>query len=260
MRHTLLGIAACGLALTLTACGVGIAQPNTPRSEDAKDQVYSVVHAIEYDRQDDIQGYARAAVAQVDGRAILIGIRQQEAPTREDIFGTLTFYVPDPSGESSFYKPENFCLDVGFTWYGPAFRTRQDSAILFVACPSNPHAIVPPPDTSIHLVLAANAEDAAVSALGAAAQYPHPEDIENAIAALLVAPSGQYEQAAPPRAAVDGEDIGVAMGDSDHCVLVSRVQGVISRLYVPKVLLQEGEYGCHPETALVDPEQLRPPH
>lgn len=260
LRYTVLGSAGCLLALMLTACGSSIAQPHTPGSEYAQEQVYSVVHAIEYDRQEDIEGYARAAVAHADGRVVLIGIRQQTATAREDVLGTLTFYVPDPSGDSSYREAENYCLDIAFTSFGPAFRTRQDSAMVFVACPSDPQAVVPPVDTSIHLVLAENAEEAAVSVLGSAAQYPHPEDIENAIASQLTAPAGQYEQAAPPRVVVDGENIGVAMGDAKHCVLVNRVAGVVGPLYVPKVLLQEGEYGCRPETALVDPEQLRPPH
>ncbi|CAN5367273.1 hypothetical protein BH11ACT4_BH11ACT4_04520 [soil metagenome] len=260
---SLRSVGACAvLAIGLTGCSAdGLGEPSSPQAQYAHDQVQSLVHAIEYDRHEDIDGYARAAVAQDRAeQVILVGIRSRAAAAREDVFGTLTFLVADLNTGATAQRSEPHCFDVDFNWFGPTGRTRSDSGVMYVHCPQDPRAVVPPVDTSIHLVLAENAQDIAIAVLTAAQQEPDVATIEQAIAAQLTPPTAQYEHAAPPRVIVDGENIGVAMGDAKHCVLVNRVAGVVAPLYVPKVLLQEGEYGCRPETALTDPELLKPPH
>jgi hypothetical protein len=59
---------------------------------------------------------------------------------------------------------------------------------------------------------------------------------------------------------VDDTRVGVAMGVADDCVLVKSEGDSVEDVYPPPVLLQPGELGCAPGTALTDPEQLRSPH
>jgi hypothetical protein len=247
------------MALGLSACGW---DPGTPLANLAHERVLALVNRISSDRHDDINGFARAAVAEDFSDVILIDIREQPAATLDDVFGTLTFFVPDPRGDAiaPSQRSEPYCFDVDFNWYGYAGMFAPDSVIEFVTCPDDPQAIVPPIDMSIHVVVATNAQDVALSVLVAEGQNPDATEIENEIAALLLAPTGEFEQTAAPYVLIDGENIGVAMGGAYDCVLVSRVDGIVMDLHPPSVVLQPGELGCRPETALADPDQLRSPH
>lgn len=251
MRKRWLGLVLAALALT--GC---TSDPGTPQSDAARDTVLQLIHELGDIRGYDINGIARE-VADANGRATLIAITEQDAPTRDDTMGTLTLFVPDRSHPA----PETgFCLDVEFNWYGYAGVFDDTREVAFVTCPEDPQPVVPPADTSIHLIVAENAQEVALAVLAAQGEDPDADAISQAIAEQLAAPTGEYEQSAPPRVIVEGQDIGVAMGDSDKCVLVSRVDGAVADLHPAKVHLQEGEYGCRPETSLLDPELLRPPH
>lgn len=228
--------------------------PPSPQARAARESVIELVNGL-----GDIRGYDINAVAREiadDPGVTLLAIREQDAATRDDTLGTLTLLVPDRSGRT----PRGYCFEVQFNWYGYAGVFDGDREPTPVECPQDPQALVPPPDTSIHSVVVDNAREAAIAVLTAAAPDADAGTITDEIAARLIAPTGEYERAAPPRVVVDGGDIGVAMGGADDCVLVSRVDGVVADLHPPRVLLQEGEYGCRPETALVDPAQLQPPH
>jgi hypothetical protein len=249
------------IALGLSACGWA-GNPGTPLANLARERVLALVNRISSDRHDDINGFARAAVADDFSDVILIDIREQPAATLEDVFGTLTFFVPDPRGDAiaASQRSEPYCFDVDFNWYGYAGMFAPDSVIEFVGCPDDPQATVPPIDTSIHEVVATNAQEVALSVLAAAGQKPDATEIKDEIVALLLAPTGEFEQTAPPWVLIDGENIGVSMGGAYDCVLVARVNGVVMDLHPPSVVLQPGELGCRPETALADSDQLRSPH
>ncbi len=242
----------------LAGCtGAGSADPGTPQSDAARETVLAVVHELGDIRGYDLNAIAREIVDTNSGTK-LIGIAEREPATRDDTMGTLTLFVPDRSVEP--VEAGGFCLDVEFNWYGYAGVFDKAREVAFVTCPDDPQAVVPPADTSVHLIVADNAQDVALAVLTAQGTDPDADLISQAIAEQLIAPTGEYEQAAPPRVIVEGQNIGVAMGDADKCVLVSRMDGVVGDVHPAKVLLQEGEYGCRPETSLVDPELLRAPH
>ena len=73
-------------------------------------------------------------------------------------------------------------------------------------------------------------------------------------------PTGPYDVAYEPAAVVVGGEIGFAIGSGDDCLLVKRTAAGVEVLHAPSVLLQPGELGCRPETALLPPEQLQSPH
>ncbi|UJP09938.1 hypothetical protein L2X99_16465 [Microbacterium sp. KUDC0406] len=74
-------------------------------------------------------------------------------------------------------------------------------------------------------------------------------------------PTGEREIAFEPSVIVQDQQIGFAMGDVDDCLLVARrASGAVEVLNVPRVLLQPGELGCLPDTALRPADQLRSPH
>ncbi|MFC5930380.1 hypothetical protein D6T64_18445 [Cryobacterium melibiosiphilum] len=130
------------------------------------------------------------------------------------------------------------------------------------SCPEGVAPVVPPIDTSIQSVVATNAEAAAMEVLGDETSVGQDAaEITARIMALLEVPSGEYEELARPTVLVVDGNVGVAMGrSSEDCVLVARVDGMVSRVMPAPILLEPGELGCQPGTALADPAQLRSPH
>jgi hypothetical protein len=86
------------------------------------------------------------------------------------------------------------------------------------------------------------------------------DDIVAEVSERMPQPTGEREVAFEPQAAVVADEIGFAMGDADDCLLVKRSSDGVEVLYVPEILLQRGELGCDPDTALRPGGQLRSPH
>ena len=260
----------CVLVVTglLAGCAPGAASAQGSR---ASQMVGEVVTSVSGDRSRDINGFARSAAASIDGdgsvrgRVDLVAIEESEPASLGDPFGTLTFRVQLPEDDSGYTLERAFdaCFTVEFDYYGVSDERIWESSSYLreQACPADVAVLVPPIDTSIRYVVAANAEAAAMGVLSdETAAVEDADGITARILALLEVSAGGYEQVAPPTVIVDDGDVGVAMGAADDCVLVSRVDGVVSRVMPAPILLQPGELGCQPGTALIDPAQLRSPH
>ncbi|WP_440709043.1 hypothetical protein [Herbiconiux sp. YIM B11900] len=242
--------------------------------EAARERVADLARAIGGERPHDIQGYARAAVAEVsvDADTIeLIGIDEQQSLDVAEPFGSLELRVPAGAAEAasgtpgdSAELPDAYCFRVVFDYYGKVGEWATTDGVESIDCPADAVPVTPEPDETITYVVAVNARESAREVLLAAIQsgrLPSESDVVAEIGQLLEQPEDEFERAAPPRVLIDdAERIGVAMGDADDCVLVKSENGRVLDVRPAPVLLQPGELGCSPSTALADPESLRPPH
>lgn len=262
--------AVCLLVATVLLAGCA-PRVESAQGSQARQIVGEVARSASGDRPDDINSIARSAAAAIEGdgskrgRVDLVGIEESEPASLGEPFGTLTFRVQLPADDTGFAPagPFGACFTVEFDYYGVSDdRIRENSRYLREqSCPADVAPIVPPIDTSIRSVVAANAEAAATEVLADQSSVGEEADVITArILALLELPTGTFEQLAQPTVLVNDGDVGVAMGSADDCVLVARVDGVVSRVMPAPILLQPGELGCQPGTALADPAQLRSPH
>lgn len=263
------GVAAVlGLVLGLAACGapgVGGSAVDTPEEQIAQEQVIGLLNRVGMaSNHASIEDFARVAEAK---GWLVVGVEQQEWSERTDVFGWLTFSVllddamfPEPGG--FIEAPERglgpYCFRVPFDHYGKHGEFETADGIQLVDCPDNAGAVELPPDGVVEV--AGNAREAAHEVLEALpdSALPSEDEIAAQLAALLDAPDAEHTTNAAPSAFVDGSDVGIAMGGADDCVLVKRVDGVVTDVYAPRVYLQPGELGCKAGTALV--EDLSPPH
>jgi hypothetical protein len=256
------------LTVLLAGCAPEVSSAQNSR---ARHILGDVVKSIVGDRPDDINGFARSAAASIEGdgsaRGLvdLVGIEEWESASPDEPFGILTFRVQLPAGESGFAAegPFDECFPVEFDYYGVHDEQIWESSHYLHErpCSADVAPVVPPIDTSIRYVVAANAEAAAIEVLSdETSAAEDATSITARIVALLEVPAGGYEQVAPPTVIVDDGNVGVAMGAAADCVLVSRVDGVVSRVIPAPIRLEPGELGCQPGTALTDPAQLRSPH
>jgi len=108
-----------------------------------------------------------------------------------------------------------------------------------------------PGQTWVEPVLASNAREAATEVLSSLddANLPSEDAVAAQISQLLVM-ADESTRMAVPGVRIDGTRVGVAMGWGRRCVLVQRVGGVVTDVYIDPVLLEPGEMGCGPETAI----------
>lgn len=250
------------LAAVALLAGCAVSLDGSPESSAesaetaARESAASLADSIGTDRPDDIDEIAREAQA---AGADLVAIESFEAPELIDPFGALTTRTTGADGEA-------YCFRIEFGFYG---RHSDDGATVFgtttgvedVECDASAPSIVPPPDTSAPIVPASTAEAALVEVLTLLPEDPgSAEDVIAAIRERLGSPSGPRETAGEPTAAVRGDDVGVALGYAEDCVLLKREGGVVTRVYAAPVRLQPGELGCTAETALLPADSLRSPH
>ena len=246
------GLAGCGVLL-----GSG--------EKDAEDFVVRLLRTTAMNSYTaDIDDFARAAV-NASGPVQLIGIGRAD-PDEMEVLGTLTFMVllPEDKNPPPFAPSESerdrgpYCYEVVFDQYGAHGEFGTADGMTHIDCPEDAAPLTPP--ASDLPVVADNAREAAHEVLAGlpASGLPSTDEIADQVTALLDdAPVG-----GPPVAevsvAIDGADVGVAMGGADDCVLVARRNGEVVDVHAPSVYLQVGELGCRPYTALSD--DLRPPH
>ncbi|WP_022890370.1 hypothetical protein [Agromyces italicus] len=210
-----------------------------------------------------IEHYARAADEAL-GRyswPVLIGYEAYPGASDEAPVGRLQFRVVVPSPG---YGAEDHvaCFWSEFDRYGVApGPTAGDTAVAHdLDCPPGAQKIDPPVDTSPVYVVPEGTEQVVVDVLTAAP----PDATANAIVAEVIArmpqPSGRYDVAYEPTAIAHRDAIGFAMGQGDECLLVKRTASVVEVVHAPSILLEPGELGCQPSTALRPPEDLRAPH
>jgi hypothetical protein len=254
--------------LALGAFGlVGCAHSPSSSSADeqrqelvAQERVADLARDISATRPDDIDGWARAAVASATGASAgdsadieLIGIDAQQSIDPNDPFGRLGFRVPVPELE--------------FDFYGKVGAWETADGVDAIDCPDDAAIVTPPVDDSTVEVVSANAREVATAVLRERSQTglpAEPDLIVAAISAQLADPTAQFEVAAQPRVVVeagsDGDRVGVAFGSASDCVLVKSETGRVEDVYPAPMTLQPSSPGCTPETALTDPDQLRSPH
>jgi hypothetical protein len=256
----------------------------------ARDRVADLARSIGDEKPDDVFGYARAAVREVSPETggessgiDLIGIDELQSERFGEPIGRLEFRVTDAfaAGSGGVGAPDDadtsateFCFRVTFDHYGKVGDWSTSDGVDAFDCPADAAPVTPPVDTTLRAVVAVNAREAAREVLSERAATGSPQDsagIAAAILARLEPPAGEYEVLAEPVVVVEsgasgtavgpaGDRVGVAMGRAESCVLMKLDDGIVADVRPPAVLLQPGELGCTPETALADPEQLRSPH
>ncbi|WP_141932093.1 hypothetical protein [Microbacterium sp. SLBN-146] len=237
----------------------------------AQVDVAELVRAMDGRLIDDINGWARSAVAKAQSMPFgfphidLIRIAALEATELIDPVGQLDFRVnptENPYGEAIAH-----CYRVAFDYYGKVGEWSTSDGVEPIDCPADAAPVTPPPDTRIVEVVVDNAQDVIHAVLLERIQTGSPaseSDIAATIVSRLDTPTGEYEVAAAPRVLIDSssgkERVGVAMGQGYDCTLVKSEDGVVTDVHAPIELVQPGEYGCNPDTALLSADQLRPSH
>jgi hypothetical protein len=264
-----------GCAHPTTSLTLGSGSDERAQELVAQERVAELARDIGAERPDDMDGWARAAVAGATGGSggesadiELIGIRTQQSVDPSEPFGSLDFRVPVPEQENaSTGAPGAYCFRVEFDYYGKVGTWESSDGVDPIDCPPDAAIVAPPVDDSAVAVVSGNAREVTTAVLLERGQTGAPSTVDAIVAAIsaqLESPAGEFEVAAPPRVIVvagnDGDRVGVAFGSADDCVLVKSENGAVEDVYPAPISLQPGELGCTPETALADPDQLRSPH
>jgi hypothetical protein len=219
----------------LTGCAVGGPPPD--RDPDRVAQVVSL--AIDFPRQDDAVGYARAAAdtrAARDGRLAVVGVSERRLVLRvhfdaydDDTSFTLRRHVPAVTT----------CYDVAVGVAGvgePERRSCPPDATPVVLPPPPPVAEIPVgADAVVRSVLRRTSSGSEAAAAGVRRGLRPPT-------AGALAPQ--------VRAAVRGTDVGISVHGDDCCLLGSRVHGRVLVWRPSREQVQPGELSCDPATAL----------
>lgn len=245
----------------------GCAGPGTDATREA---VHLGVRAIPVTTSDDMDDFAIAA-SRVNRGGTLIDVEVVEGAERGDVIGVLHYQIAVPRAEfmgAQTGEQRYACYSVDFDFWGPRGDFSHDNYLHEYPCPAEGPIPAIDLETDIgketRIVPASNAADAAIEVLQQLPGEPgDPAPIGEAIAALF-APSASTSwlpvENAPPRVVVNGNDVGVAIGDENECVLVARVGGVTEQKAIAPVKLQPGELGCAPESALASDEARSSPH
>ncbi|QMU96458.1 hypothetical protein FVO59_03965 [Microbacterium esteraromaticum] len=213
---------------------------------------------------DTIDDYARWADEDLAGGQSLemIGFSGYPGAVHGEPFGALLLRVTIATREDGPYRA---CFESEFDYWGVAteeFGDRDPDALARrVECPADAHPVDPPADTRTVHVVPDGAQQSVIDVLSAVDPDASADGIRAEIVSRIPQPTGEREVAYDPSVLVRNEEIGVALGGVDDCVLVARrADGTVEAADVPRVLLQPGELGCRPETALMPADQLRSPH
>lgn len=252
------GILAGCAAVTAVSADLGI-------HESARTAVADVSRGLYRGATDVIDDYARWAYTDTQSSAAveLIGFEAYPNAVHGEPFGALRFRATVPRLQSG--EPYVACFESEFNYWGVATEKfgdwDEDAAVAQdIECPLNAERISPPVDTRTVYVVPDGAEPLAVEVLTNASPTESADEILREVIERMPTPTGEREVAFEPRVIVIDSEIGFAMGDADECLLVKRGADGVQILHVPDVLLQPGELGCAPDTALRPLEQLQPPH
>ena len=269
-RTAYAAILAAALAAVLTGC---MNEPLTRSPAEyhavARTSVADLARGLDGHDTGIIDDYARWADAatrpyRADGGVELIGFEAYEDAVNDEPFGALQFRVTVPP---ALYDDEPYvaCFESEFGFGGVAtdeFGGWSDDAAVArdIDCPADARRIPPPVDTRPIMVVPEGTEALVVEILANAPEAASAERIVAEVTERMPQPTGDREFAFDAHAVVTGADIGFAMGVPDDCLLVKRSAGVVEVLNVPSILLEPGELGCRPETALLPDDLLRSPH
>ena len=216
-----------------------------------------------------IDDYARWAADatkpyRADSGIELIGFESYDDAVNREPFGALQFRVTlQPALHDD--EPYVACFESEFGRGGVTTEefddwSDDDAVARDIDCPADARRIPPPVDTRPIIVVPEGTEALVVEILENAPEAASADRIVAEVTARMPQPTGDREVAFDAHAVVNGADIGFAMGDADDCLLVKRTSGGVEVLYVTSILLEPGELGCRPGTALLAEDQLRSPH
>ncbi|MDQ0574320.1 hypothetical protein [Agromyces albus] len=255
------------VAAALAGCaGVGLSPEDARSHAAARTAVADLARDLHRGGTDTIDDYARWADADIEGSNVqLIGYEAYPGAVHGEPFGALRFLATvqllPQYGEG---EPYTACFESEFDFWGVATEPgdwSDDAAVARdIECPADAHPIAPPVDTRAIHVVPEGTEAVVVEVLQNAPAATSADDIVMEVTERMPQPTGEREVAFEPKAAVVDGEIGFAMGDADDCLLVKRSVDGVEVLYIPEILLQPGELGCAPDTALRPGDQLRSPH
>jgi hypothetical protein len=239
----IVGLLGCVLVLGgVSACAVG----GPPRSAETDHVAGIVALAIDFPRQDDAVGYARAAAATLagqDGRLSVVGVSEKRIVLRVH----LEAYDDTTSFSFDRHEPEVFtCYDLEVGVSGVSEPERR-------SCPpgATPVALPPPPPV---MEIPAGADAVVRSVL----RRRSSSAVDAVVRRRLPGPA--HGTLAPEvRVAARGGDLGVSVRGEDGCLLGSRVGGTVLVWRPSAVRVQPGELSCDPTTAL-GRLGIHPPH
>lgn len=252
------------MCCTLTGCA-GASDSVADESQSmARKAVADVARGLYHGPTDVIDDYARWADNDTQHSSVveLIGYEPYPSAVHGEPFGVLLFRATVPRTLDG--EPHVACFESEFDFWGVATEPGElsnDTAVAHdIACPPDAERIPPPVDTRTVHVVPDGAEELVVDVLTNAPSTASADDIVAEVVERMPRPASEREVAFDPGATVVDGDIGFAMGDADDCLLVKRDIDGVKVLNVPRILLQSGELGCIPPTALRPGEQLRSPH
>ena len=247
----------------------GCASEVTPRQDQephiaARAAVADLSRGLYRYGTDVIDDYARWADEDTQRVGVeLIGYEQYPDVVHGDPFGALRFRSTVSLVQSG--EPYAACFESEFDFWGvetgePGGWEDDEAVAHDIECPPDASRIPPPIDTRTVQVVPEGTEALVLELLTNAPTAASADEIVAQVLDRLALPQGEREEPFEPRALVVDGDIGFAMGDADDCLLAKRDSEGVMVLAVPEILLQPGELGCNPETALLPVDQLRPPH
>ncbi|MFF2274570.1 hypothetical protein [Agromyces sp. NPDC058126] len=210
-----------------------------------------------------IEHYARTADEALGQYSwpVLIGYEAYADAGEDEPIGRLQFRVVVPS-EGYGTDDHIACFWSEFDMYGVVpDPTASDTAVAHdLDCPADAQQIEPPVDTDPVYVVPDGTEAVAVEVLTAAPPDATAEAIVAEVIERMPPPTGEYDVPFEPAAVVVDGEIGFAMGQGHDCLLVKRTAAGVEVVHAPAILLEPGELGCSPGTALLPPDQLQSPH
>jgi hypothetical protein len=239
-----LGLVAAALVLAgVSGCAIG----GPPRADETDRVAEIVALAIDFPRQDDATGYARAAAATragQDGRLSVVGVGEKHLVLRvhlEAVDNTEMFGHDEPAVTA--------CYDVEVGVSGTRTPVRRTCS------PGAAPVRLPPPPPEMEIPVGADAVVRSVL------RHPSSETDADAVDAVRrgLRPPTAGALAPEVRAAVDGADLGISVRGDDGCLLGSRVDGTALVWRPSWVQVQPGELSCDPATAL-SRLGIDPPH
>lgn len=211
-----------------------------------------------------IEDYARSADEQLAHNASvqLIGYEAYEEAGPDEPIGRLEFRAKVHRTSLSD-DPYLGCFWAEFDVFGVVAGPGLGDAAVARGfdCPDGAAEIDPPVDTRPVSVVPEGTQAVVVEVLEAAPTAANADAIVAEVVERMPQPTGPYDVAFEPAAVVVDGEIGFAMGDAHDCLLVKRTapDGVVV-VHAPSIVLEPGELGCRPQTALLPAEDLRSPH
>ena len=239
----ILGLVGCVLVLGgVSACAIA----GPPRADETDHIAGIVALAIDFPRQDDALGYARAAVATragQDGRLSVVGVSDRRIVLRVH----LEAYDDHTSFSFDRHEPEVFtCYDLEVGVSGVSQPERRP-------CPrgATPVALPPPPPV---MTIPVGADVVMRSVLRRTPSL----DVEASLRRALPSPG---EHASPPEVRVGsrGGEVGVAVQGHGRCLLGVRAGSKVLVWHLSPTQAAPGELSCDPTTAL-GRLGIHPPH